>query len=36
MQQAIIWTHADQIHWRINAALGGDEFKHTIYCVINR
>ena len=24
-QQAIIWTNADPIHWRIYAALGGDE-----------
>ena len=23
---AIIWTNADPIHWRIYAALGGDEF----------
>ena len=23
--QAIIWTIADPIHWRIYAALGGDE-----------
>ena len=23
--QAIIWTNADLIHWRINAALGGDK-----------
>ena len=25
MQLAIIWTNADPIHWRIYAALGGDE-----------
>ena len=25
MRQAIIWTNADPIHWRIYAALGGDE-----------
>ena len=25
MQQAIIWTNADPVHWRINASLGGDE-----------
>ena len=25
MWQAIIWTNADPIHWRIYAALGGDE-----------
>ena len=24
-QQAIIWTNADTIHWRIYAAPGGDE-----------
>ena len=24
-QQAIIWTNAVPIHWRIYAALGGDE-----------
>ena len=24
-RQAIIWTNADPIHWRIFAALGGDE-----------
>ena len=24
-RQAIIWTDADQIHWHIYAALGGDE-----------
>ena len=24
-QQAIIWTNADPIHWRIYAALGGNE-----------
>ena len=23
--QSIIWTNADPIHWRIYAALGGDE-----------
>ena len=26
MRQAIIWTNADPIHWRIYTALGGDEF----------
>ena len=26
-RQAIIWTNADPIHWRIYAALGGDELK---------
>ena len=25
MRQAIIWTYADPIHWRIYAAPGGDE-----------
>ena len=25
MRHAIIWTNADPIHWRIYAALGGDE-----------
>ena len=24
-QQAIMWANADSIHWRIYAALGGDE-----------
>ena len=24
-RQAIIWTSADTIHWRMYAALGGDE-----------
>ena len=28
-RQAIIWTNADPIHWRIYAALGGDELKAT-------
>ena len=27
-QQAIIWTNADPIHWRIYASLGGDELNH--------
>ena len=27
MHQAIIWTNADLIHWRIYAALGGDDLK---------
>ena len=26
--QAVIWTNADPIHWRIYAALGGDELRH--------
>ena len=25
--QAIIWTNADPVHWRLYAALGGDELK---------
>ena len=25
MRQAIVWTNADPIHWRIYAELGGDE-----------
>ena len=28
-RQAIIWTNADPIHWRIYAALGVDELKKT-------
>ena len=27
-RQAIIWTNADPIQWRIYAALGGDELTH--------
>ena len=27
-RQAIIWTNADPIHWRINAALGEDESRY--------
>ena len=30
-QQAIIWTNADHIHWRIYAALGGDELKQRYH-----
>ena len=31
-QQAIIWTNADQIiHWRIYAALGGDELSSVFF-----
>ena len=26
-QHAIIWTNAEPIHWRIYAALGGEELK---------
>ena len=29
-RQAIIWTNDDPVHWRINAALGGDELKESI------
>ena len=29
--QAISWTNADLIHWRIYASLGGDELKHVSY-----
>ena len=28
--QAIVITNADAIHWRIYAALGGDELNHNI------
>ena len=27
MRQAIIWTNADIINWRMHAALGGGELK---------
>ena len=30
--QAIIWTNADPIHWRIYAALGGDELTEQCNC----
>ena len=26
-RQAIIWTNADQIYWRVYAALGGDDLR---------
>ena len=29
--QAIIWTKADPIHWRIYAALGEDELMETVF-----
>ena len=29
MWQAIIWTNAAPVHWRIYAALGGDELIET-------
>ena len=32
-RQAIIWTNADPIHWRIYAALGGDELKDSSQCL---
>ena len=32
-RQAIIWTNADTIDWRINAALGGDESNQNSYSV---
>ena len=28
--QAIIWTNVDPIHWRIYAALGGDEYRRIV------
>ena len=31
--QAIIWTNANPIHWRIYAALGGDELTHLFLAV---
>ena len=34
--QAIIWTNADPIHWRIYAALGGDEFWPEAENFLNR
>ena len=33
-RQAIIWINADPIHWRIYAALGGDELKNTSVNVV--
>ena len=33
MHQAIIWTNADPIHWRIYAALGGDELIYAVQYV---
>ena len=30
MRQAIIWTSVDLIHWRMYAALGGDELSHQL------
>ena len=34
-RQAIIWTNADPIHWRIYAALGGDELKNNSMNVLS-
>ena len=31
MPQAIIWTNADSNHWRIYAALGGDELASACF-----
>ena len=35
-RQAIIWTNADSIHWRIYATLAGDELSSVahILCVL--
>ena len=30
-RQAIIWTNAHPIHWRLYAALGRDELKHVVW-----
>ena len=30
LDKAIIWTNAAPIHWRIYAALGGDELYFTM------
>ena len=36
-QQAIIWTNADPIHWRIYVALGGDELMNMeSHCGTNK
>ena len=32
-RQAIIWTNADPVHWRIYAALGGDEYQ-VRFCIL--
>ena len=29
-RQAITWNNVDPVHWRIYAALGGDEFKPNL------
>ena len=31
MRQAILWTNADLIYWRIYAARGGDELSHYLF-----
>ena len=33
-RQTIIWTNADPIHWRIHAALGGDELRFRVKCML--
>ena len=35
-RQAIIWTNTDLIHWRIYAALGGDEFRCFVHSYAER
>ena len=34
-RQAVTLTDADPVHWRIYAALGGDELKKYTYVVMN-
>ena len=31
MRQAVIWTNADPVHWRIYAALGGEELSNIAF-----
>ena len=31
-RQTITWINADPVHWRIYAALGGDELNHRLHC----
>ena len=33
-RQAIIWTDADTIHWRIYVAMGGDELTQLIHDMV--
>ena len=33
-RQAIIWTNADPIHWRIYESLGGDEFSRNQHTAV--